>query len=652
MKKHLHRILSLLCVLALVFGTVSVLAEEETEARIITVKWEDGDNYDKIRPDHVNASLAGQEAKPTPTEDNGWTGEVTVPVGTGNDWTFDKPEGYTATLSPAKDGITVLTFYHAVAPTITRTGKVSWDDDNNAKKARPESVWLSLLADGEPYGEPKELKGSGLEWAWTWENLPAFKPNSDTPIRYSVKLLQDPAGYTVSAVSDLELKNTLQTGKLSLNAAVSAPEGTDLSSLNLIVEGPDPSMPVYLSWDKLSGGSYDFGEVLPGAYLVRGSNIDGLAEGYTMDPDNSKVADAVYVKPDQSVSLSYKYTFKLPDAAKEEEEEYDPMAGIGALTFRILGPDNRMPLEVTYAQFTDGKYELPDLAPGIYTVAELNAEGLVKYYTLTGESLTALMLEVSPEGTATAKLFNQYKPAPTPEPDAEFVDIPVTKTWNDSNNRDANRPDSITVRLYADGVEVDSHVLTSEENWAFTFVEKPRYQEDGKTEIVYTVNEDDVEMYVKEIIGYNLVNTYLPETTSKSVAKVWIDKNNEQKLRPASIVMTLIMKLPSGGEKTAAIVTLNAENDWTATVDNLPTVVNNEKAEYVWKEQDVLSYTLDHIEDDGKTCIFHNRIFERPEEPEKGTKPRTPGGSVVTLDEYDTPLGVEVIINHVGDCFD
>ena len=33
---------------------------------------------------------------------------------------------------------------------------------------------------------------------------------------------------------------------------------------------------------------------------------------------------------------------------------------------------------------------------------------------------------------------------------------PVEKVWKDNDNQDGKRPNSITVRLYADGVEVDS----------------------------------------------------------------------------------------------------------------------------------------------------------------------------------------------------
>ena len=342
MKKHLQRLLSLLCVLALVLSCVYALAEDvQYEDRVITAKWMDGDNYDGIRPASVDAFLAGQKA--TLNEENGWTGVVSVPVGTGNDWTCDEVDGYTATLS--KDAVSVLTFNRPVAPTISVSGTVAWDDSENAGKIRPESVQLMLLADGEAYGEPLTAKNPG--WKVTWNDLPAFKPNADTRIEYTVKQLQTPDGYTATA-SGMEVTNTLQTGALNLTAAVSgAPEGADLSALTLTVDGPDPSMPKTLTWAQISGGSFSFGNVLPGAYLVRGTNADTLVEGYTMDTANSKVSDAVMVKAGETATLTYKYAYKLPEAI-EAEEDYDPMANIGALSFEILGPETWCPVSIQW----------------------------------------------------------------------------------------------------------------------------------------------------------------------------------------------------------------------------------------------------------------------------------------------------------------
>ena len=649
MKKNLQRILAMLCVLALAIGVAAVSAEEETEARVITINWVDGNNADQLRPDSIKATLGGQSVQPNLNAGNGWTGEVLVPVSTSNEWGFEGiPNGYEVSLapgdlsSPSTRQLSVLTLSYSVAPTIEKEGTVAWSDGDDSKGIRPGSVQLMLLADGEPFGEPDTAKAP--DWKVTWKNLPQKKQGSSEYIEYTVKQLQTPEGYTAT-YSGMSVTNTMQLANLKLSAAVSGvPEGADVSGLKVTVDGPDPAMPQTLTWGQISGG-YDFGQVLPGAYLVTMQNADGMIEGYTMDPANSKVADAKYVKANESATLEFKYAWKEPEAI-DVDEDYDPMANIGSLTFEILGPDPRMPITLNYSDFKNGKYELPDLVPGVYTVVERNAETLVDYYVLTGDSITGVLARVEADSSTIANLYNRYVVAPTPEPDAEFVDIPVTKTWNDDNNKDGNRPESITVRLFADGVEVDSHVLTAAEKWFYTFTDKPRYQEDNKTEIVYTVNEDAVTMYTKEIRGYNVVNDYNPEVTSASVRKVWDDKANALKLRPTSIGVTL-----SDGFKTVTTVVLSDANGWSATVNNLPTIVNGQPAVYTWKEQAVLSYNEPKVEQKNGVTTFTNTIWKRPEEPGPGKKPKTPG-DVVTIEEYETPLGVEIVINHVGDCFD
>ena len=644
MKKRLRQILSLLCVLALAFGCVTTAAlaestEPQEDYHVIGIEWSDDNNADNTRPTEIKAYYGDKEI--TLSEANNWTGEIlSVPDSRG--WTLGfNTAGYDSPVQVSnKDGITIYRISKSTVPTAPVTAWVEWEDADNSRKTRPKSVQLILEGNGEPVGEPQTVNTPAK--SATWDNMPA------NGIKYTVKQMESLSAYTTDC-SGLTVTNTLKTGTLNLKVSLDAPEGADLSGLKLAIDGPDPLLKKTLTYADVKGGTVSLGPVLEGAYLVRDTNADTLVEGYVMDPANSKVADAVYVKNGENPTLEFKYAWKLPEPLDEEaEEDYDPLANTGNLTFEILGPDARTkPMTIKYSDFKNGKFELPDLEPGVYTVVERNAEKLVKYYTLTSNSTTGLAVDVKADGTATAKLFNQYAAPPTPEPDAEFVDIPVTKTWNDNNNADGNRPASVTARLYADGVEVDSHVLTAAENWQFTFVEKPRYQEDNKTEIVYTVGEDAVAMYAATVNGCNIVNDYQPEVTSVSVSKVWDDNNNEQNLRPDSIAVSL-----SDGQKVVKVVVLNEANGWTATVNNLPTVVNGQNAQYAWKEQQVLSYSLEGVTQQGNLMVFTNKVWERPENPTAGRRPRTRGNTWYVFEDYDTPLGVNVVINHVGDCFD
>lgn len=70
---------------------------------------------------------------------------------------------------------------------------------------------------------------------------------------------------------------------------------------------------------------------------------------------------------------------------------------------------------------------------------------------------------------------------------ATTADIPVTKAWQDAGH-ESERPDSVTVKLLADGTEVDSITLTSTDGWEGIFRDKKVFHDDG-TPIAYTVEE-------------------------------------------------------------------------------------------------------------------------------------------------------------------
>ena len=54
---------------------------------------------------------------------------------------------------------------------------------------------------------------------------------------------------------------------------------------------------------------------------------------------------------------------------------------------------------------------------------------------------------------------------------------------------------------------------------------------------------------------------------------------------------------------------------------------------------------------DGNTTTFINQYREVVVPTPPGKKKRS-GGGLTYLDDYETPLGVQVIINHVGDCYE
>lgn len=221
------------------------------------------------------------------------------------------------------------------------------------------------------------------------------------------------------------------------------------------------------------------------------------------------------------------------------------------------------------------------------------------------------------------------------------IEIPVNKIWDDFNNRDGNRPESITIRLYADGVQTATARITEADGWTYTFQELPKYNHNR--EIRYTISEDPVELYRAEIHEYTVINRYNPPLMSVSVRKVWDDNDNEIPIRPKSIRMTL---------NNGTSVLLNAANGWSATVSDLPAIVNGEPAQYVWIEQEVPGYRQTGKSVNGEVTTFTNKVVKLVKVPLDQPQPKVPGAIWFIFEEYDTALGGEILINHVGDCFD
>lgn len=189
------------------------------------------------------------------------------------------------------------------------------------------------------------------------------------------------------------------------------------------------------------------------------------------------------------------------------------------------------------------------------------------------------------------------------------------KTWDDQNDQDGLRPESITVNLLADGEVVDSMTVTSEDNWAYSFTDLPKYQ-NGK-EIVYTITENFIPDYSTKIDGYNLKNTYTPAKTSVTVTKRWEDNENQDEQRPDNI----IVQLYANDEKHGEEVLLDDSNNWTMTWTDLPEKDNGETILYSVEEvSDVPYYTSSVDDSDLGNIIITNLYTPTPDDPEEDSE--------------------------------
>ncbi|MCI7193255.1 Cna B-type domain-containing protein [bacterium] len=197
----------------------------------------------------------------------------------------------------------------------------------------------------------------------------------------------------------------------------------------------------------------------------------------------------------------------------------------------------------------------------------------------------------------------------------ETVNISGSKTWDDGGNQDGIRPDSITIRLLADGKQVAVQNVTEEKQWSWNFGSLPKYR-DGGVEIKYTIAEDAVKGYVAKVDdnSYNVTNTHIPATVDINVAKSWNDDGDRDGKRPNSVEIQLyrtLTKDDSAEEYDVAIdgkkLNLNESNGWKGTFTDLPANEAGVPIQYTVKESNVSEdyvSSVDKIEDGSEDVSF------------------------------------------------
>ena len=143
-------------------------------------------------------------------------------------------------------------------------------------------------------------------------------------------------------------------------------------------------------------------------------------------------------------------------------------------------------------------------------------------------------------------------------------------------------------------------VLDEANNWTATVEALQKY--DNGEEIDYSwaaTDVDDYELVSTVVEGTVTTVTYHHEivTVSRTVIKVWDDDNDRDGLRPENLTVTL-----NGDQE----IILSEENDWTATLENLPVYANGgREIIYKWTESSVSGYSLS-AQTNGNTTILTN----------------------------------------------
>ena len=169
----------------------------------------------------------------------------------------------------------------------------------------------------------------------------------------------------------------------------------------------------------------------------------------------------------------------------------------------------------------------------------------------------------------------------------KITKISVKKVWNDADNADGIRPETIKVQLYKNGNTkvYDAVELSEKNNWSYTWEGLPTME--NNEDIIYAVDEVEIPAgYEKEVTNketkFIITNTHVPDVTKISVEKVWNDNNDQDGIRPT----TIKVQLYADGKASGRTVELSENNNWKYTWNNL----SKQKA-----GEDIV-YTVDEVE--------------------------------------------------------
>lgn len=275
--------------------------------------------------------------------------------------------------------------------------------------------------------------------------------------------------------------------------------------------------------------------------------------------------------------------------------------------------DGKRPTKITINLLADGQKhdskEVQAAADGTWTVEFTK---LAKYkdgkeikYTVTEEAVAEY------ESTITDfTITNKYAP--------KEIDYKVTKVWNDANNQDGKRPESVMVQLYkkvgnADPVAVEGKKLTltakektDDNTWVASFTNLPQY-EAGK-EITYSIKEVEVPAgYEASVTGQVVTNTYNPETVVLSGTKVWKDNNNQDGKRTTSVKVQIL-----NGDKVVQEIEVSEKTGWKFESKKLPKYENGKEIKYTVKETAMTEYkAIITTDKDGKYTITNEHTPEK-----------------------------------------
>ena len=576
-----------------------------------TKTWNDADNQDGIRPDSIVVKLKGSDGSVrcmTVTAEDNWayTFKLLPKYKCGKEIVYTvsekEVEGYTSEVK----GNDIINTH--VPEQISISVEKVWNDADNQDGKRPEDI-TAVLCIGENETDRTVVLSEGNGWKAEFTGLDKYKAGEE--IDYTVK-------ETGLSAETAEAYDSVVTGDRTNGFVITnthEPELTEVSGTK--------------TWDDADNQDGKRPDEITVRLLANGQEIDSKTVTAADEWKYTFSDLPVYKEGAVGEKVVYTITEDLVDGyiPDDNPEDFDitnthepekTAVTVNKVWDDADDQDGIRPEEITVKLYANGEETDKELKlteengwTGMFDELDKYKAGQEIAYTVTEEAIEGYETAIEANEAGGFTVTNSHTP--------ETIAVTGTKTWDDADDQDGMRPDEITVRLLANGQEIDSKTVTAEENWEYSFEDLPKYENHG-TLISYTVLENGVEGYQTAIDGYDITNSYTPGKVSVSVVKSWQDDNDKDGIRPDEITV----KLYADGEDTGEELELSAADNWTGTFKELDEYNAGEKVEYTVEEVAVDGYKTVITGDADNGYIVTNS--------------HTPDGSVKTGDDMNIML--------------
>ena len=608
------------------------------------ILWEDDDNRDGKRPESVTVSLLadGQVVATltvTALDNWQWTVEDLDMYADGQLIRYTVTQEVAAGYTPQIEGTTVTNRY--TPETTEIAGSISWSDENDQDGKRPAGVTVHLLANGEKVASLTVTAAE--QWQWRFEDLYAYADGE--PIAYSVA--QEPAqGYTVSYDGD-RIINVYTPEKRQVHGYVTWNDGNDQDgkrpesiTVQLYADGALVDRQTVTAadgwvWNFTGLDKYMQGQAV--SYTVSVEPVAGYDMAYEADrvicsrlPEKIAVSGSILwedgddqdgKRPGQVTVALYANGEKVAAATASREREWiwsfaelDRYAGGKQITYTIVvdaisgytvkvegsavtathipqkkdlsaniiwndaaDQDGKRPASVTVHLWADGQQvatQVVAAADGwncVFAAQDVYKNGEKIIYSITQE--TPAGYTVVTEGL---QATNSHLP--------EKTQVSGSVIWNDDEDQDGARPETITVNLFANGEKIASRTVTAAQQWRWEFGELDMYSRGEK--IVYSITAQTVEDYIAAVSGFDVTYTYNPGKIQVSVGVSWKDADDQDGKRPGSVTVHLW----ADGVKVASR-SVTAADGWKWTFRDMDEQKNGKTINYTVTQDAVSGYT-------------------------------------------------------------